>query len=102
MTLRVLSEAEEEAREAAQWYENRRAGLGQDFLDALARAFEEIERNPQAFQQVTVQDPARQVRRYVPRRFPYSVFYEILASEVIVLAVAHSRRRPNYWQQRQG
>jgi plasmid stabilization system protein ParE len=36
-------------------------------------------------------------RRYLLRRFPYSIIYEIGASELRVVAVAHQRRRPGYW-----
>jgi toxin ParE1/3/4 len=39
-------------------------------------------------------------RKRVLRRFPYSVFYEVLGSTVNILAVAHHRRRPNYWRSR--
>ncbi len=40
---------------------------------------------------------SREIRRCVLPKFPYYVAYEVLASEVIVLAVAHARRRPFYW-----
>ena len=36
-------------------------------------------------------------RKRVLSRFPYSVIYEMQASTVTVLAVAHHRRRPGYW-----
>jgi toxin ParE1/3/4 len=33
-------------------------------------------------------------------RFPYAVVYSLIDDAVYVLAVAHSRRRPFYWQDR--
>jgi plasmid stabilization system protein ParE len=36
-------------------------------------------------------------RRYVLRRFPYSIFYQVAPDEIRVVAVAHQRRRPSYW-----
>jgi plasmid stabilization system protein ParE len=36
-------------------------------------------------------------RRYLLRRFPYSVIYQIGSDELRVIAVAHHRRRPGYW-----
>ena len=36
-------------------------------------------------------------RRYVLRRFPFSVIYQVTAEELRILAVAHHRRRPGYW-----
>ncbi len=36
-------------------------------------------------------------RRYLLRRFPYSIIYQVSAEELRVIAVAHQRRRPGYW-----
>jgi len=36
-------------------------------------------------------------RRYVLRRFPYSIFYQVAPDEIRVVAVARQRRRPSYW-----
>lgn len=41
-------------------------------------------------------------RKRVLHRFPYSVIYEVQASTVTVLAVAHHRRRPGYWTTTKG
>lgn len=39
-------------------------------------------------------------RRYILRRFPYGIIYQVTAEELRILAVAHHRRRPGYWTQR--
>ncbi|TMI91117.1 MAG: type II toxin-antitoxin system RelE/ParE family toxin [Bacillati bacterium ANGP1] len=39
-------------------------------------------------------------RRYLFPRFPFSLVYRLRDGEVEVLAVAHGRRRPGYWQAR--
>ncbi|HEY6897386.1 MAG TPA: type II toxin-antitoxin system RelE/ParE family toxin [Rhodocyclaceae bacterium] len=39
-------------------------------------------------------------RQYALRRFPYRVIYQITADELRIVAVAHHRRRPNYWASR--
>jgi hypothetical protein len=36
----------------------------------------------------------------VLRRFPYAVVFLELETEIRILAFAHKRRRPAYWQQR--
>lgn len=41
------------------------------------------------------------VRRYVMRRFPFLVVYRVLDEKVQVIAVAHGRRRPEYWKPRE-
>lgn len=40
------------------------------------------------------------IRRLPLRRFPYSIVYYLRESEVRVLAVAHQRRRPGFWEDR--
>lgn len=37
-------------------------------------------------------------RRYFLRRFPYSIIYQVTAEELRILAIAHHRRRPGYWE----
>jgi hypothetical protein len=35
------------------------------------------------------------------RRFPYILYYRLVdADEVLIVAVAHARRRPGYWLRR--
>jgi len=98
--MRVLMEAREEAEAAAQRYENQQQGLGERFLESLARALEHVEEQPQLFPLLETLKTRREVRRSILRRFPYMVVYEIRPQETLVLAVAHVRRRPNYWRRR--
>lgn len=35
-------------------------------------------------------------RRYILRRFPYSIIYQVAAGELRILSIAHHRRRPSY------
>jgi plasmid stabilization system protein ParE len=42
----------------------------------------------------------RDIRRAVIKRFPYAVYYRIVSSRVIVIAIFHSRRNPKSWQMR--
>jgi plasmid stabilization system protein ParE len=39
-------------------------------------------------------------RRFVMAAFPYSIIYREMPNEVQVLAVAHAKRRPQYWRGR--
>jgi hypothetical protein len=100
--VRIVQEAETEAAEAAEWYEERRQGLGIDFLDAFSRALEAIEQHPRRYLRISVRPTHREVRRILLKRFPYKVIFEIRSDEVLVLAVAHVRRHPTYWRRRNG
>jgi plasmid stabilization system protein ParE len=77
------------------WYEQQQFGLGDDFLAALDEVFRRIEQTPEAHQVIF-----RDVRRALPRRFPYGGYYRVHADRVEVIAVQHSRRDPSGWQSR--
>lgn len=91
------SEARDEFREAAVYYEGQRAGLGDDFVAAVEQAVQRIGRMPQAF---PVHDPSG-VRKCVLGRFPFTIFFLELDDRIWIAAVAHQRRRPGYWAHRQ-
>lgn len=96
MSLRVvvLPEAEEDARTAAGWYEDRRGGLGLEFLGAFQDGTDRAAGQPDAHP-TWAEDP--RYRRTRLRRFPYLLFYEIRADVLEVAAVVHVRRKPGFW-----
>jgi hypothetical protein len=100
MKLRILQIAELEARDAARWYDDHQEGLGDRFLDEYAAALEKIEENPLWFGRLETVTTSKEIRRCLLKRFPYYIVYELAQNEVVVLAVAHARRRPNYWVER--
>jgi plasmid stabilization system protein ParE len=99
MKLRILLEAEEEARASAIWYQKQFVGLGDAFLDDLESALRRIEDDPSRFPKLETAKSDR-IKRCRFLRFPFYIVFEIIDSEIVVLAVAHSRRRPNYWRHR--
>lgn len=101
MRLRIIDEAEAEYREAAAWYDQKQSGLGVEFLDALSQTFQFIEEDPQRFARMEmIQKTSREIHRCLLPRFPYAVIYEVRSDELLVIAVMHVRRRPNYWKDR--
>ena len=100
MNLLIDPAAEEETREAAAWYEQQRPGLGLEFLAAIDTAIQRIRRAPAQFSRLETLPEEESVRRALTDRFPYAVIFEEGEEEIRVLAVAHTRRRPNYWRRR--
>jgi plasmid stabilization system protein ParE len=39
-------------------------------------------------------------RRVLVPRFPYQVVYRLMSTEIVIVAVAHLKRRPGYWRRR--
>ena len=96
--MRLATPARAELVEAAQWYEDRRAGLGGDFIDAVEAAAERLADWPDAG--TPVQVGGHGYRRVGVSGFPYHLPYRVTEDEVQVLAVAHDRRQPGYWSGR--
>lgn len=97
MTLKVVFRpaARAEFDGAALWYEDRRSGLGAQFVSEIDRAVELASTHPERF---PIKHGA--IRCVQARHFPYSVFYLPEADRIVVLAVFHARRDPAIWQAR--
>ena len=66
-------------------------------FDAVVDSIEGIERQPEIG---TAIYPDPQTRRVLVVRFPYQVVYRLDQNEIVVVAIAHLKRRPGYWKHR--
>ena len=98
--VRIHAAAAEEAAEAAAWYERERPGLGVDFERAVEAALDLLEEELVPLVSVPGIAGTRGVKRLLLRRFPYAVIVRESTAEVIVVAFAHTARRPGYWRGR--
>lgn len=89
--------AREEFDAAMSYYEAARAGLGSAFLQAVEVATRRTQQVPLGGTPVL-----NGIRRVMLRRFPYGLLYAVEDTRIFVLAIAHVRRRPGYWQSRRG
>jgi toxin ParE1/3/4 len=93
----IHSEAIEELDGAISYYEDRKLGLGIDFLAEVEGTIGKIQQNPN----LGVAYKVPRLRRYALARFPFLIFYAELEEFIWVVAIAHGKRRPNYWRKRQ-
>lgn len=103
MRVELLAEAEAELDDAAAWYDERREGLGDEFLLGAHDALLVISEAPESWPR-RPGSPARipPIRRFVLPRFPYSIAYQTYPNFISVLAIVHGSRRPLYWVGRAG
>ena len=91
----ICSAAEEEYADALSWYAERSPPAAlrfeAQFDDVLTAIASEPERQP------TFDD---RHRYYLMRHFPYQIIYRTHGEQVVVIAVAHTARRPKYWSGR--
>jgi plasmid stabilization system protein ParE len=95
MPLILTPEAEADIADARVWYEEKREGLGEEFVLCVEAGLDHIRRAPAGSSEIM-----RGVRRVVIRRFPYAIFYRVDEDQIAVLAVYHSNRDPRGWQER--
>jgi len=93
LELRVHPEARREFNDAIDYYERESPGLGLIFTGEVDTGFARLREYPEAAPLV-----AKRVRRLVLAKFPFSLTYEIREDCLVVLAVAHHRKRPYYWR----
>jgi toxin ParE1/3/4 len=87
--------ARRELNEAADFYDLEGPGLGAAFLAAVERALTQVREFPEA--SAVALAP---VRKKLVSGFPYAALYSIVDDTIVVLAIAHHRRRPFYWRDR--
>ena|SRR5258706_11296489 len=101
LAVRLRSEAELEIETAAAWYRERSEDVADRFLAAVREALEFLEQFPNAGGKIEGVSLQSRARRIPVRTFPYHVVFVKLAETLEVIAVAHDRRRPGYWQRRE-
>jgi len=88
-------DARRDLREAADFYDLERLGLGAEFLDEVEQTMRRVIEYPESSPVVL-----GRVRKCAIPRFRYSIVYSACGGGVYVSAVAHNSRRPFYWRDR--
>ncbi|MFC4309594.1 type II toxin-antitoxin system RelE/ParE family toxin [Steroidobacter flavus] len=92
---RLRREAEEDLAVATAWYEQQRAGLGQQFLDRAMAIFNSVAERPLLYPVVH-----RSTRRALMARFPFAIYFRVEPDDIVVVAVMHGSRHPLCWRSR--
>jgi plasmid stabilization system protein ParE len=92
---RFHPEARLEFRGSIQWYREQSPPAAVGFRLEVAAVIREILEAPDRWPKYLYG-----TRRVVLRRFPFSIIYLDEPVAVILVAVAHSKRKPGYWKRR--
>ena len=95
MNLDMHPEARLELRDAIAYYEDHRDGLGLEFSREIYASINRVADAPLIWSRLTDNS-----RRFLTKRFPYSIIYQILDDAVLIVAIAHQSRKPGYWKDR--
>lgn len=91
----VRPEAEQDLKEAFSWYEDKRIGLGFEFLLQVDAGINFIKRSPE-LHPIEYQG----TKKHLIKRFPYKIIYLVKEENIIVLAVLHGKRSPDLLRNR--
>jgi len=92
MELIFTTLSRDELAEAKRFYNRQQQGLGDQFKHEAEIASRRILEHPLAWQ-----FEFNSVRRFIFNRFPYKMLYIIRDQRIVVVAVAHQHRAPDYW-----
>lgn len=87
--------ARAEYHDAIRWYRAHRPESGVEFQREIERAIEQIFQYPEAWPHAD-----EICRRFIVNRFRHALVYAVLGNSIWIVAVAHTSRRPGYWQER--
>lgn len=85
--------AEAEYLESIAYYESKRAGLGALYIAAFEKTVSSVCVSPHRYPTANNAD----IRCAQIKTFPFSVLYRESSNNIQILAVAHHRRRPQFW-----
>ena len=95
MFVELHPEAETELIENASYYEREVEGLGYRFIEDVERGINLLISQPLIGRPFN-----EQLRSFVLGSFPFSLIYSFEQDKLWIVAIAHQKRRPDYWRKR--
>jgi len=95
MNIKYLKIAREEHHDAIKYYETQQSDFGRKFESDIRSSINRIKEFPYAY--VKVKDD---VRRCLLHKFNYSILYTLKGDYILIIAISHQHRKPDYWAER--
>ncbi len=95
MNVEFLEPAWAELLEAVEYYSGQNEGLGFEFSEEIRATIERIIQYPEAWPLISTR-----TRRCRTNRFPYGVIYQVRGKTLLIIAIMHLSREPQYWKTR--
>ncbi|MCC5608167.1 type II toxin-antitoxin system RelE/ParE family toxin [Nostoc sp. CHAB 5834] len=88
-------DAKQELDDAVAYYDNISRDMGDAFIAEVERTLNRIEQFPQTWTQLS-----KNTRRCRIASFPCGIIYAIKEQQILIVAIMHLQRQPNYWTNR--
>ena len=92
MKLKISDFAKRELDQAILFYELEQNGLGLRFKKEVRNSIDRVIKHPKAWP-----FEKGEVRKSFVHNFPYKILYSVQKDTIIILAISHQHRKPDYW-----
>ncbi len=92
MQVLFLEIAEKEFYISQEYYEEQQTNLGNKFKSEVYNTLKRIQKFPNMFVKVK-----KDIRKCIVNKFPFNILYSIEGNNILVIAIAHHHRSPDYW-----
>jgi toxin ParE1/3/4 len=94
-SIELSDEAEVDFDKSYEYYYEDNPKVADTFFKRINLGFENVKKNPNSFP-IAHKD----VRKYVVKKFPFVIYYRIVDTVIQVIAIFHTSRNPEIWNER--
>ncbi|WP_010419538.1 type II toxin-antitoxin system RelE/ParE family toxin [Anaerophaga thermohalophila] len=94
-SIEISDEAEIDFDKSYEYYFEESPKVANAFFKRINISLEDIKQNP-----FTFPIAHKEVRKYLVRKFPFVIYYQIDNSTIKVVAIFHTSRNPEIWNER--
>ncbi|MGA1940907.1 type II toxin-antitoxin system RelE/ParE family toxin [Arcobacter sp. YIC-310] len=95
MNIKYLKLAKLEFDDSKSYYELQQKGLGKSFENEVRSSINRIKRFPNSYQKIF-----NEIIRCTLHKFPHNILYTQQKDHILIIAIAHQHRKPDYWVSR--
>lgn len=95
MNILFLELAQQEFYDSQDYYEEQQENLGKKFKQEIYNTLKRIQKFPNLYVEIR-----KDIRKCVVNKFPFNLLYSIEENHILIIAIAHHHRKPDYWAER--
>ena len=94
-SVEVSDEAEIDFDKSYEYYYKDNPNVADIFFQSINLSLENVKQYPFSFPEIH-----KNVRKYVVKKFPFVIYYQVTESVIRIIAIFHTSRNPEIWNDR--